>query len=600
MKFNLFAEYLQKLENTTKRLEMTAILAELIEALDVDEVDIALYMASGYLKAPFESQKFNIAEKMMAKIVTQTYATVKNGLDIETVTGMFKTTGDLGSVSEKLANKYNKEQRTELDITEVHAKMLEIAMTEGSGSQEIKTNKAAQLLQSMGPTSARYATRIILGTTRLGFTELTIIEALSNLVAGDKSLKKQIEAKYSIHPDIGLIAKRIKMKGIAGITDISLEPGVPVLSQKAQRAGGPDNIMDKMGDIAWAEFKFDGTRVQLHLDRNKPIKSKNSDQQSLFAPSDEEKEDFLVKTYTRNLEETTHQYPDLIAAIKEQTDAESLILDGEAIGFDPETGDFLPFQETIQRKRKHGVGKTAQTIPLKYFVFDILYKDGETLVDKSLEERRKILKETIKKGDTVIVDDHKIVTSVDNLQEYFDEASEKNLEGLIVKNPIDPYKAGARAYSWIKLKRADEKLLDDAVECVVLGYYAGRGVRSKFGIGGFLAGVYDQDKDVFKTITKVGTGLKDEDWTKLKEMADKVGVEKKPANVEASGTIEPDVWLSPSIVVELGADEISISPTHTAGYALRFPRLLRFREDKPAKESTSVQEIEDMFQLQRK
>jgi DNA ligase-1 len=607
MQFKTFAEYLQKLEETTKRLEITQILKDMITELDTEESDTALYLASGYLKAPFENEKFNIAEKMMVRIVTQAYATPKNGITEDKITSLYNTAGDLGNVAYELAKTAGKtpeNKDTSQPLTKVHEKLLEIATVEGTGSQDAKTTKAANLLKSLDPLSAKYAVRIILGTTRLGFTEITIIEALSNFLAGDKSLKKQIESHYNIHPDIGLITKLIKKNGLQGIASIGIEPGVPVLSQKAQRAGDAKDIMERIGTTAWAEFKFDGTRVQLHMDKNKKVSSKKDNQQDLFSSvvgnaADNNKENFLVKTYTRNLEETTHQYPDLITAAKEQALASSIILDGEAIGYDPKTGEFLPFQETMQRKRKHGVGDTAKNIPLKYFVFDILYLDGESLIGKPLMERKKILKKAIKTGNTIVVDEHKEIPNINALQEYFDLSTEKNLEGLIVKNPNDPYQAGARAYSWIKLKRADEKLLDDAVECVVLGYYAGRGARASFGIGGFLVGVYDAKEDVYKTITKVGTGLKDEDWGKLKTMADKVRTDKKPANVIMHKTFEPDVYLKPEIVVELGADEISVSPTHSAGYALRFPRLLKFREDKPAKETTSVQEIEDMFKLQR-
>ncbi len=270
---------------------------------------------------------------------------------------------------------------------------------------------------------------------------------------------------------------------------------------------------------AWAEFKFDGTRIQLHFAKegnsfpNKIAHDKET-QKNLF---DSKESKFFIKTFTRNLEETTHQYPEIIEAAKEQIKADSVILDGEGIGYNKETGEFLPFQETIQRKRKYNITETAKKIPFKYFVFDILYLNGESVIDKPLIERRKLLTSVIQPGQVIEVDDHIETEEFEKLEEYFEMAKSQGLEGIVVKTPDDHYQAGARSYSWIKYKTADQKLLSDSVDCVVLGYYHGRGVRSKFGIGGFLVGVYDKDRNVYKNISKIGTGLKEEDLIFLKK-----------------------------------------------------------------------------------
>lgn len=595
MKISEYSIYLKKLDETSKRLEITDILAELIDKLSPEETDKAIYLASGYLEAPFANIKFNIAEKMMMKILEQTYATAKNPDIRKKIEEIYAREGDLGNVAYELGKENS--PHLSYSVLEVYTKLLEIAGEEGGGSQDSKITKASTLLKNLDHLSSKYIVRIILGIIRLGFTELTIIAALAKFL-GDKKLTTQIEARYNIHPDIGLIARRVKEKGIKGLRDIEIETGVPVLCQKCQRVENMEEAMERTKNV-WAEFKFDGTRVQLHLDRNKALKGKNSVQKGFFE-SNESK--FLVKTYTRNLEETTHQYPDIIRAAIDQIDADSVILDGEAIGFNKTTGEFLPFQETIQRKRKYDIEETAKNIPLKYFVFDLLYLNGESQIDKPLRERRRILKDIIKKGGTVIIDEHFETDKFEELEEYYEIAKAKKLEGIIVKNPDDAYQAGARSYSWIKLKTADEKLIKDSIDCVVLGYYNGKGVRSKFGIGGFLVGVYDEKTDSFKTISKIGTGLKEEDWGTLKKMADKAKSAKKPSNVNMDKIFTPDFFTSPTIVVEIGADEISISPSHTAGYALRFPRLLRFRPDKPATQATTLKEIEKMFnnQPQRK
>jgi DNA ligase 1 len=210
-----------------------------------------------------------------------------------------------------------------------------------------------------------------------------------------------------------------------------------------------------------------------------------------------------------------------------------------------------------------------------------------------------LLNKIIKPGAVIQIDEHIETDNAEELQEYYDIAKEKGLEGLVVKKPEDPYQAGARSFSWVKLKKADQKLLDDSVDCVVLGYYAGRGVRSKFGIGGFLVGVLDPNKGEFKTVTKIGTGLTEEEWGFLKELCDKNKTDKVPQNVLMDKMFMPDVIVLPKIIVEVGADEISISQNHTAGYALRFPRLLKFRSDKGPLDATTVDEISRMYKAQK-
>jgi DNA ligase-1 len=590
MKISEFSNFLKRLDETPKRLEITTILSELIDRLSPEETDKAVYLSSGYLEAPYANIKFNIAEKTIVRVLEQAYATAQNPDIKKDIEKIYAREGDLGNVAFELGK--GKAVKNP-ELLEVYSSLMEIAQEEGGGSQDSKITKTANLIKGLDNLSAKYIVRIILGLTRLGFTELTIIAALAEFL-GDKKLSPQIEARYNIHPDIGLIAKRIKQKGLKGLKDINMATGVPVLSQKAQRVSGMEEAMERITNV-WAEFKFDGTRVQLHMDRNKFNKSEDATQTSFF---DTKTNNFLVKTYTRNLEETTHQYPDIVGAAVKQISADSVILDGEAIGFNKTTGEFLPFQETMQRKRKYDIEETAKNIPLKYFVFDILFLDGKSLVDKPLRERREILNKVIKKGGTLVVDEYLETDKFEELEEYYELAKHRKLEGLIAKNPEDSYQAGARSYSWIKLKTADEKLLNDSIDCVVLGYYFGKGVRSKFGIGGFLVGVYDDKSDTFKTLTKIGTGLKEEDWGILKKMADKVKTAKCPNNVDMDKIFAPDVYTEPKIVVEIGADEISISPSHTAGYALRFPRLLKFRQDKPANEATTLKEVERMFKNQ--
>lgn len=617
MELKTFTNYLNQLEQTSKRLEITAILKELITEIESDQIDKAAYLSLGTLNATFKDEKFNIAEKMMLRALESAYNTPQDEVSVQ-----FSKEGDLGMVARYLALKQNTSEsaKNQLNILELHDKLEKIAKLEGSGSQDAKITKTAELLRSVDEDSAKFITRIVLGTMRLGFTEITIIDALTDYIDqiselnltkdSRKELKKQLEDIYYTHPDIGLICKKVKENGLEGVKDIKIETGVPILAQKAQRLPSFEEIIEKMGTI-WAEYKFDGTRVQLHLDRNKEAEITELEQKSLFddtlfgSESQDPDKRMLIKTYTRNLEETTYQYPDIVEAADKQIKAASVILDGEAIGFDPETKEFLPFQQIMQRKRKHNVKEMAEKVPLKYFVFDILFLNGESLTERPLRERKEILKSIIEVGnkntDVIVIDEYPELNNVEELKAYFEDAREKGLEGLILKKPDAPYQAGARSYTWVKLKVADTKLLDDSVDVVVLGYYMGRGVRSEFGIGGFLAGIYDPEEGIFKSITKVGTGLSDKQWVLLKTKADLVATagNTQPKDVVIDKMYTPDVWIEPTLVVELGADEISVSQTHSLGYALRFPRLIKFRDDKKATDSTTPEEIKQMHDMQK-
>ena len=331
MKLDNFINFLVSLDSTTKRLEMTEILNQMISHTPGKDIRRAIYLSLGSLRAPFEDLKFNFAEKQMMKTLAVLYQK-----DLSEIQDLYSKKGDLGTVAGEICENT---KESDLTLKETYETLIKIAEIEGTGSQEKKSNEIVTLLQKVNSNSVKYIVRIILSNNRLGFTELTIIDALAKFL-GEKKLKEEIEASYNRFPDIGLITELIKEKGIDGIKDIKMKPGVPILPQKAQRLGSAEEIIEKMGQV-WCEYKFDGTRVQLHFDKTQRTENK----EDLF----EKQEKFLIKTYTRNLEETTHQYPDIAEEAIKQIDAESVILDGEAIGFNQKTGEYLPFQETIQR-----------------------------------------------------------------------------------------------------------------------------------------------------------------------------------------------------------------------------------------------------------
>ena len=334
-----------------------------------------------------------------------------------------------------------------------------------------------------------------------------------------------------------------------------------------------------MGRVA-VEPKYDGTRLQVH-----------------FAGAKK------VSIFTRNLENVVQMFPDIIEALPKEIKARQVILDGEAIGFDPKTGKFLPFQETIKRKRKYEIREKAKEIPLKYFAFDILFKEGKDLLGVPFDKRREILEKTLSPaGKTIILSPQIVTESPNELRRYHDEQIKKGLEGVVVKKWQAPYDPGRRGYTWVKFKQETGKKgggLADTLDCVVMGYYKGRGKRAGFGIGAFLVGVREsKSSDQFLTISKIGTGLTDEQWREMRVRSKKWEVGSQPKQYRLDKNLIPDVWLSPGIVVEIEADNITKSPIHTAKYALRFPRLVQFRDDRSPEDATTLTEAEKLYKLQ--
>jgi len=581
MKFQKLAEYFAELEKISSRLKITEILASLLREASPEEVAKICYLSLGQLAPLYAGVEFNLAEKLMIKVLAKAF-----GQKEEKIRQEFKATGDLGetvyNLKSQISNVKSTSKISNLTVGEVYERLLEIARESGEGSVERKIEKMAALINELDPLSAKYIVRIPLGRLRLGFSELTILDALSWMLVGNKSKREEIEAAYNVRADVGEIAKQFKILNLKfKIEKVKPQVGIPIMPALCQRLPTPEEMIKKMGLVA-AEPKFDGTRLQVHFRR----------------PD-------LVAIFTRNLENVTAMFPDIVEGVKKEVKAKEAILDGEAIGFDPKTGKFLPFQETIKRKRKYEVDQKAKEIPLKYFVFDILYKDGESLLNLPLEKRRKILEETLPKTNERIILTPQIITqSAEELRQFYEEQVAKGLEGAVVKKWQATYEPGRRGYTWVKFK-AEKKgkrggRLADTLDCVVMGYYKGKGKRAAFGIGAFLVGIREsENSDRFLTISKIGTGLTDEQWRELKVKSEKLKVKSQPKEYKVDKNLIPDVWCQPQLVVEIEADNITISPVHTAGLALRFPRLLRFREDKSPTEATTLAEAKKLYRMQK-
>lgn len=562
MDFNTLATYFQKIEETASRTEMTKILKEMLTSLNPEEVQETLYLMTGRVAPKYDPLEFNIAEKMVIKAISEAYRE-----QLATIKEKYSNTGDLGLVAQELSKSTNQS----IGILEVFKQLKAIAEYRGEGSQDKKIQGLANLMKELNPIGARYLVRIVLDKLRLGIGDKTIIDALSWTQTKDKSLSADIERAFGVTSDLGLIGETLFIKGISVVKEFKLTPGRPVAAKLCQREDTPNAIIKRMQKCV-IQPKLDGLRCQIH--------KWDSDKVALF---------------TRNLESITEMFPEIVEAAK-KIPCKSVILDSEVIGYNPRTNKFIRFQETIKRRRKYEVVKKAQEIPVYAYAFDILYLNGKDLTTSEYTKRLEKMKSVLSKRQKTIknIETH-MVDSTQKIDALFKKYISEGLEGLIAKTPDHKYSTGKRNYDWVKLKGAFKETIADTIDAVVLGYYKGRGKQAKLGIGAFLAGIYNKKDDFFETIAKVGTGVTDAQWKTIKKTLDQIAVKKIPARVKVSKSLVPDVWVTPKIVSVIKADEITKSPTHTSGYALRFPRLEEFKRlDKTPNESTTVKEVTDL------
>jgi DNA ligase-1 len=565
------SRYFERLEQTTKRLEMFAILAELFAGADPGEIAPLIYLTQGELLPSFRGVQIGMSEKLLIRAIA-----LAADREPAEVAAAFKRTGDLGKTADALLN--GKGQR--LSVKTVYDELIRTAGISGEGSVEEKVGALAGLLRRVSPAEARYIARVVMGKLRLGAGDATILEALSVAILKDRSGKATLERAYNLCSDLGVVGERLLAEGLAGVETIHARLGYPIRPALCERLPTTEEIIGKIGRCS-VELKYDGLRLQIHRDGD------------------------TVEMFSRNLERMTDMFPEIAEAVIRSLRVGRAIIEGEALAVS-ETGELLPFQVTMQRKRKHGIAAMAKDVPLCFFAFDLLYVDGEDFTPKPYAERRGKLRALLK-PDPVIELSRAIETEDPvELKRFFDDAVANGQEGIVAKRLDGPYTAGARNFNWIKLKRSYKGELTDTVDVVIVGYAAGRGQRAKFGVGTVLAAVYDDRSDTFKTVTKIGSGFSEEELRELKAKLDEIALDHKPARVDS--LIEPDVWVEPRYVLTVMADEITRSPMHTCGkegeepgYAMRFPRTVGFiRTDKRAEDATTVAEVIELFEQQKR
>lgn len=585
MNFDELTKYFDRLGAASGRLKMYNLLGELFSHADEDEVSEIAYLLEARLGPPFAAVNIGMGERMVAAAVAAATKEIERK-----VSKLYKELGDLGLVAQRLTPK---NRRGKSAVSEVYSSLLEIARTSGRGSAEKKVKRLADLIGSMSPLSALYIARFVVGRMRLGVGAPTIIEAVARLQTDAKDARAVIERAYNLCSDIGLTIKTLRERGLGGLKKFKAHVGAPVRMMLAERLPNAEAIVKRLGRCA-VEAKLDGFRCQVHLRGRK------------------------VEIFSRNLERTTDMFPDIASAVAASVRARNAIIEGEAVAIDEATGEFHPFQVTAQRKRKYKIEEMAREFPLVFVAFDLLYADGKDYINQEYRTRRDALEKLVKQprrsapaksvkpAGRVRVVERVVTEDASELQEFFDEQIERGLEGVVAKRLDSRYEAGARNFNWIKLKRAYRGELSDTIDAAVVGYLRGRGMRAKLGIGALLAAVYNKKTDSFETVGKVGSGLSEKNWVRLRELLDEAAAPEKLARVDSR--LVPDVWVEPQYVMTVLADEITRSPVHTcargktgAGLALRFPRVVGFtREDKSPEDATTVDEIKKMYAMQKK
>ncbi len=429
------------------------------------------------------------------------------------------------------------------------------------------------LLQKATPIGAKYVARIVLGIMRLGSGDMAVLDALAIAFTGGKENKEHLEAAYNICPDLGIIAETVAKHGLKGIQKIDIKVGRPIKMMLCQRVEALEEIPEKIPGEVTVEAKYDGERVQAH--RNSKGK---------------------IVLYSRRLENITSQFPDLVEALGKQLPQKEWIVEGEILAVD-EKGHPLPFQTLMQRRRKYDVEDYAQKIPVMLKLFDLLYWEGESFLHTSYVKRAEKLEKAVKNNSHIMLTERIITEDVAEMESFFQKMLKAGYEGIIIKSraPDSEYQAGSRGWNWIKWKKEYAQEIADTFDLVIVGADHGKGKRSGT-YGALLCASYNEKEDVFETVCKLGTGLTDEVLEELPEKLKKYKLTHQPPRLRVKKEMEPEVWFEPGIVVEVLAAEVTQSPFHTCanGLALRFPRFVRYRENKKPEQATTSKEIAQM------
>ena len=580
MEFSILVDSFYKMESTRKRLELTQFLVELFEKTPHKVISKIVYLIQGKLRPDFEGIELGVAEKLAIRSISKS-----SGIPIKRIEDEYRKGGDLGHAASVILEQ--KTQTTFLveDITveRVYETLFKIAKLEGSRSQDMKMKYISSLLNDANPLEASYILKILVGTLRLGIAENTVMDALAIAFSGDKNNRKILQHAYNVSSDLGKVAETIVTKGIEGIEKFEIILFNPIRPMLADRVKSEKEAIERMGKQFAAEYKLDGERVQLHIEGKK------------------------VVLFSRSLENISNYYPDIIEKIPKMIQVDNIILEAEAVAMNENTGEFLPFQELMHRRRKYKIEKAVTQYPITVNLFDILYCNGKSCLELNYKERREKLEKSVKENDFVKYIPMNIVKDENEIEDFMENSINAGSEGLMLKMLDKPYQAGSRGSYWLKLKREYQNELGDSLDLVVIGGFFGKGRRTG-NYGTLLLATYNEDEDTFPSICKVGTGFSDESLDQLYQILHpKVTIKKNPRIISE---MEADVWFEPELVIEVVASEITLSPIHKAakdvirkgaGLALRFPKFTgKIRVEKAVEDASTNEEVITLYRGQKK
>ncbi len=584
MQYSKLVEVYEDLEKNPKRLKKTHIISELLKRTYIEDLPIIMLLLEGRLFPNWDSRELGVASRLILKAIS-----TASGIEASKVEEEWKKTGDLGLVAENLIK--GKKQATlhshELSVKKVFGNLRKLAELEGVGTVERKIQLIAELLTSAKPMEAKYIVRTILQVLRVGVGEGSVRDAVvwaffsdeiklryneeeNNVEIEDREEYNKyvgaVQKAFDVTNDFGPVAERAKTRGLKGLKSMKIAVGVPIKVMLALKVDDAEKGFERVGKPAELEYKYDGFRIIAH------------------------KKGEEVKLFTRRLEDVSRQFPEVVKFIKSHVKGREFIIDSEAVGYSNKTGQYLPFQSISQRiKRKYDIDRMAKEFPVELNVFDVIYYNGESYLDEPFEKRRKLLEKIVRHEKKKIVLAKKLVTSsVKEVEKFYEKAIEFGNEGLMFKALDAPYKPGARVGFMVKFKKERETF-----DLVVVGAEWGEGKRAKW-LSSYTVACYDDGK--FLEVGKVSTGLKEKDegglsFNKMTKML-------KPLIISEKGK---EVVVKPSIIIEVGYEEIQKSPTYASGYALRFPRVIRLRtEDKKARDATTLKMVKDFYKKQKK
>ena len=580
MEFSIIAEIFERMEDTTKRIELTNLLVELLKKTPKKIIPNAVYLLQGIIRPNFEGVELGVAEKLAIRAISKS-----SGLSIKKIEEDYKKCGDLGLTASNILKLKTQTTFTAEKITleRIYETLFRIAKLGGKGSQDLKMKYISSLLNDATPLEAKFVLKILLGTLRLGIAENTIMDALAIAFTGKKENREQIENAYNVSSDLGKVSLLIATDGIDEIKKFKISLFSPIRPMLADRVKSEKEAIKKMPERFAAEYKLDGERVQIHKQANE------------------------VVLFSRRLENITQYYPDIVENVKKSLSVNEGVFEAEIVPVNENTGEFLPFQELMHRRRKYKLEKAISQYPITVNFFDVLYFDKKDCLNLEYSERRKILEKLVNEDEFLKLVPMLLVKNENEIEDFLENSINSGCEGLMLKTLDAPYRAGARGSNWLKLKREYRNELGDSLDLIVIGGYFGRGRRTGL-YGTLLLGTYNPDKDNFPSVCKVGTGFTDESLDQLYQiLSNKITLKK---NSRVVSEMEADVWFEPELVLEIVASEITLSPIHKtglnlirkgSGFALRFPKFTgKIRYEKAVEDASTDEEVLTLYKGQSK